>query len=292
MTDDTEKRVSVSGPSHLERVDAAVLDATGATTIDGDVTVDEADLSGATEIGGALLAERLDASGSVEVDANATVETADLSGSTAIDGDLTAGEISTSGSLTVGQRLAVETLRSSGAIEATEIEGEELETSGSVVAESIAVKSLESRGRVESEELSGETMTLAGVVQADSVTADRFTLDLTGSSTGPSLRLSAADSRIEQVRADTVRVGSEDDGGFLDISLGSIGADGRLEAEVIEGETVEIADTTVEELYATEATLGKGVEVAHLYAQEWEASDDATVGEAHDVDREQGPGPK
>lgn len=277
-----DRHVSVSGPSQLDAVDASTFDASGATTVDGDVRADTVDVSGTTDVGGVLAAERLDASGALEVAGETTLETADLSGSATFGAGLTVGELDTSGALEVADRLAAERLASSGRLEATTVEGEHVETSGAVTAETVAATRLEASGDLEAEEVTGESVSVAGHVDVDRLVADRVRIEPGGDVTGIGIRFGEDDSRIGHLEAEEVHVGGDVEEGFLGISMGPLGGSLRLVVEQLQADVVDIEETTVTHLHAREATLGPGTEVAHLHAAEWTAHEDAEVGTVHE----------
>lgn len=286
MGDTTRDRVSVSGPSHLEEVDAEVFNASGATEVDGDVRADIVDVSGATDIGGRLVTEELDASGSLEVQGEGTVEEADIGGASEFGGDLTAGELDTGGALEVAGRLAVERLDASGAVEAGAVEAESIEASGALKADTITATTLESSGRVGADEIDGETIAVAGGIEADHVSAETFRLQLGGDVKGIGIRFGVDNSTIDHLVADEVHVGEDagDQSALFGISFGPLSSSARFEAETIEAKRVSLEDTTVSELHAKEATLGSGTEVETLYSDEYETADDASVGEVREYD--------
>lgn len=253
--DEDERRIDVSGPSHFDAVDADVFDASGATTVDGDLRVDRSDVSGATSIGGDIVGEQLEGSGSLDVSGDVAVERVDVSGATDIEGDVTAVELESSGSLDIAGRVGAERLDVSGALSASAVDAGHMASSGATRVETVVA----------------ETVEASGVVDAESVEAGDFELVLNDEST------------IETLQAETVTVRTTSDrDGLLGVALEVLSDDGQLTATTITAETATLEQVRVDELRVDEATLGPGVHVRDLYAREWEADPDATVDQVHD----------
>lgn len=261
MSEDTSREIVVSGPTHVESVDAARFEASGATTVDGDLRADTVDVSGATSVGGDLRGDDLEASGSLDVGGAVTVEAADFSGATEIGSDLTAIHLEASGATEVGGRVSVERLDVGGALESEAIDAEAIDTRGALETRTLTVKQFEG----------------SGAVEADSVEAGTF-----------ELRVEHGDSTIGTLETDHVTVeagGSRD--GLVGAALDALRGDGRLEVDEITAETADLERTRVGTLRAEEATLGPDVTVGDLYVDEWEAAEEATVERVHETSAEE-----
>lgn len=249
------RRISVSGPTHLDAVEAATFDASGATTVDGDLRADRADVSGATSVGGDIVGEELDGSGSLDVGGDVAVEEVDVSGATEIGGDVTAVALDSSGSLEVDGRVGAERLDVSGSFSASAVDAGDMDSSGAA--------------RVD--RLVAETVTAAGVIDSETVEAGTFELALDDEST------------IETLQAEEVTVRSDSDrDGLVGAALNFLSGDGHLTASKITAETASLEQVDVDELRVDEATLGPDVHVGDLYAREWEADAQATVERVHE----------
>lgn len=160
MSDDD---VRVSGSNRLTDVDCDEFEASGGTTVDGD-----------------LHARRAESSGSLEVAESVNVERFEGSGSVQIGGDLVAGEADASGSLSVDGESTVDHLETSGSATLTTLSGLELDSTGSLTAETVEV----------------DVVSASGVLTAETVGANEFTLEMQGESRID--RLAADEIRVEE----------------------------------------------------------------------------------------------
>lgn len=253
--DEDGHRISVSGPTHLDAVEATAFDASGATTVDGDLRADRTDVSGATSVGGDVVGEELDGSGSLDVDGDVAVEDVDVSGATEIAGDVTAVTLDASGSLEVDGRIGAERLDVSGSFSASAVDAGHMDSSGATHVETLVAESVEA----------------AGVLDSEAVEAGTFELVLDDEST------------IETLQAEEVTVGPDSDrDGIVGFALDFLSGDGHLTATKITAETATLEQVDVDELRVDEATLGPDVHVGDLHAREWEADSEATVERVHE----------
>jgi cytoskeletal protein CcmA (bactofilin family) len=249
------RRISVSGPTQLDAVDAAVFDASGATSVNGDLRADHSDVSGATTVGGDIVGEELDGSGSIEVGGDVAVEQIDVSGATEIEGDITAVTLDSSGALEVDGRIGAERLEASGSLSASAIDAGHMDSSGAARVDTLVAETVEG----------------SGVLDSESVEAGTFELILDDEST------------IETLQAEEVTVKPDSDrDGILGNALDFLSGDGHLTATKITAETASLEHVDVDELRVGEATLGPDVHVGDLYAREWEADSDATIDRVHE----------
>lgn len=248
-------RVDVSGPSRLESVDAETFDASGHTTVTGDVHAARVDVSGATEIDGELRANRVSASGTTTVNGQATIETLNTSGSVAFESEVTAATIDASGRFSVTGNVSVEDFDASGSTRLGAVMAENVEVSGDTRAEEMTVGRLTASGAIDIDDLDAETV---------------------------SVNLGSSTARITHLDAESVTVARRDSAsGVFGVLLRQ--GDGRLTVETLVAKEVDLVETTVAELTAETAIIGPGCHIEQLRADEWEIDSEATVEQKEQV---------
>jgi cytoskeletal protein CcmA (bactofilin family) len=296
-----ERDLHISGSSEAPGGEYGSISISGAGEIESSVKCDSFHCSGSAEIAGDLVARELRCSGNLEVDGSITVEgNLSSSGNTEVAKNVRCGgTLSTSGNLELDGDLEVQSFRCSGfaEIEGT-IQGQDIHISGSLEAnDSIHCSTFECSGSLELEgDLEAETVTLSGSTEISGllnaevvdICADAHSeIDDIGGSVIKVLRnrpftrkqnktFTALGGRLIVSMDDD----SDDDGdsqpkGGLFAGLGeklsnlthpitlSFG-NGRLEVETIEGDTVELENTTAQVVRGARVVIGEGCSIERV----------------------------
>jgi cytoskeletal protein CcmA (bactofilin family) len=306
-----ERDLHISGSSEAPGGEYGSISISGAGEIESSVKCDSFHCSGSAEIAGDLVARELRCSGNLEVDGSITVEgNLSSSGNTEVAKNVRCGgSLSTSGNLEVEGDLEVQSFRCSGfaEIEGT-IQGQDIHISGSLEAnDSIHCATFECSGNLELEgDLEAETVTLSGSTEISGllnaevvdICADAHSeIDDIGGSVIKVLRnrpftrkqnktFTAFGGRIIVSMDDDSDDGDSQSKGGLFAGLGeklsnlthpitlSFG-NGRLEAETIEGDTVELENTTAQVVRGARVVIGEGCSIDRV---EYSESLDALPG--------------
>jgi cytoskeletal protein CcmA (bactofilin family) len=307
-----ERDLHISGSSEAPGGEYGSISISGAGEIESSVKCDSFHCSGSAEINGDLVAKELRCSGNLEVDGSITVEeNLSSSGNTEVAKNVRCGgALSTSGNLEVGGDLEVQSFRCSGFAEIEgSIQGQDIHISGSLeAADSIHCATFECSGNLELEgDLEAETVTLSGSTEISGllnaevvdICADAHSeIDDIGGSMIKVLRnrpftrkqnktFTAFGGRlIVSMDDDSEDGGDSQPKGGLFAGLGeklsnlthpitlSFG-NGRLEAETIEGDTVELENTTAQVVRGARVVIGEGCSIERV---EYSESLDALPG--------------
>jgi cytoskeletal protein CcmA (bactofilin family) len=232
----------------------------GAGELGGSVKCTSFRCSGSAEVDGDLQAGELRSSGNLEVEGDLDVAgQLSSSGNLEVEGNLRCGDlVSSSGNLEVEGSMEAPSFHCSGAAEISgSIQGGEIRISGSVeVYDSIHCSafecsgSLELKGDLESEtvKFTGDTE-IGGLLNAEVVTIS-----------------ARAKSQITNIGGSTIRVLRKSNGLF---------GRGGLKSETIEGDTVELENTTAQVVRGKQVVIGEG---CHIQRVEYSESLDAHPG--------------
>jgi cytoskeletal protein CcmA (bactofilin family) len=302
----------ISGSSEAPGGEYGSISISGAGEIESSVKCDSFHCSGSAEINGDLVAKELRCSGNLEVEGSITVEgNLSSSGNTEVNGDVNCGgALSSSGNLEVEGDLDVGSFRCSGFTEVEgSIQGRDIHISGSLeVTVSIHCSTFECSGNLELEgDLEAETVNLSGSTEISgllnaevvNISADAHSeIDDIGGSVIKVLRnkpLTRNQNKTFTAFGGRLIVSMDDDSddngdsqpkGGLFAGLGeklsnlthpitlSFG-NGGLEAETIEGDTVELENTTAEVVRGARVVIGEGCSIDRV---EYSESLDALPG--------------
>lgn len=250
------QRISISGITRLDSVDAQSFNGSGSTTVEGDVEADWVDLSGSATIGGDLV-----------------TETADLSGAVSVAGDLSADVVDSSGTAKVTGESTVTTLVGSGSFSSRgPARIDRVDCSGSTKFASLEAKSVTTSGAFTVTEAVMDEFDGSGNLDVDTLETGRF-----------SFRFATADARVRRLEAETVDVQRVDQGGVMRL-LRHINSTGSFTIDTLVADSVELEYTNVGEVTADSVELGPGCEVDLLRARAWNVHADATVHETEYVE--------
>ena len=238
---DERRSISLSGAGKLTGGDYARVSITGAGKVDGDLKADEIRISGAGKISGKTEALQVSVSGSGVFDGPVTADEMAVSGAGRIEGDAKVKEVKCSGSFRVSGSLSSEYVKVSGHIRVGgNLEADIFKASGGFDVEGL-------------------------------LSADKVEIHLGG-------KCSAREIGGESIHVE--RGGLREKGLLLDglVRLFWRGAAAELTTTSIEGDDVELEDTTADVVRGKRVVIGPGCHIKNVeYTETLEVHEDAEV---------------
>lgn len=201
-------------------------------------------------------------------------------GATNVDGDVTADAVSLKGTTSVGGDISVREFASKGAIDvAGTLDADDVALKGTTRVEgSLQADALSAKGASRFSDVAADSFAAKGQVAVDTVTADE--IDLHGVVSADRLEATAVSLFLG---GDTSTVGTIV-GGDVTVERDDENERGDLQVTRIEGETVAIEHTDVEEVTGREVSVGPGTCVGVVRAEQLDVHEDATVERTESLD--------
>jgi len=269
------KNPSISGAGNIKGGKFDSLNISGSGEVDGDVDAKDVEISGAGTIDGDLKAGSVTSSGSLSVDGSVEADTLELSGSTEIEGDVKADEVDNGGSFSAGGDVEAKKFKSRGAFG---IEGK-------LEADEIDIRL---HGDSEAKELKGGEITVKRVKSSVSGSSKGGKVVVTTSKGGSSSTVVTGGTQGRgggfgmAIGIGVAEGGSSGNVKGKVVVSGGDGGDGerkaRLKTKRIEGDTVELENTTADLVKGGKVIIGRGCKIKTVeYTDSIEVNEKATV---------------
>lgn len=260
------KNPSIVGAGSIDGGKFNSLTISGSGTVNGDVEAKSVEVSGAGEIDGDLNGGSVNASGSFSISGSLEADALETAGSCSVGGTIKAQKVFNGGACEVGRDIEAQAFESHGAFGVGgSIEAEEIKIELGGDSHAHAIKGTNILVKSQKGAVKGGSVTIQGKGGNSTViTGGTVSGNASGYAAGGSV--SGAGGRIVGGSVSSTSVGATSGGKF------------KLTAKTIEGETLNLENTTADKVVGAKVTIGKNCKIGTVeYSDSIEVHEKAQV---------------